>query len=583
MTVIRRHRIALLAAPLLALGLISCGKKPQPAGLLDHVPADTPYVFAASEPLPEPLYGRLMALSEGQMLQALQDYKEMVARMEERHSQQGGDVPPLPPVNDTVMRVMDALAAELQGKFNAAGMGELGFKRDADSVIYGISLFPVLRTEISDPAKVEALFGRVEKRSGSVAPRLAHQGRSLRRIPLGERLVLIIDMQDKHLVAGLLPTADEQQLLPVLLGEERPEASLAASGKLAKLQKRYDYQGYGEGYLDFQALARVLTGQGGGAYDTAWQHLMTDMPHPSPACQGLINKLVAGVPRMAVGLTDVTGQGYGMTGVYETTPAVSSELQHLAHPRPLPGMGMPSDSMFSFGMDVDTQALREAIKTLMRFVAREGQGCEKVNPDAIQAALPKVDLMLGPMLGGVSGFYTELSELKFDPQTGQPSAVRGGLLLSVQDPRGMLAFAAMMNPALAQLDLPLDGTPVAVPPEQLPPDLPPLYVAAREGLLAVAVGEDAAQRAPALLGAAAGKSPMLLGVDYDMARMLDPIVHTMGMAADQLEANGQAQQAKELRDQAAGMRASSGGFGRIQMSLAPDANGLVLKQRVQLR
>lgn len=580
------RRAALLGLVPLAFGLSSCSEQPSSSGLLSHVPVDSPYVFAASEPLPEPLYRRLMAMSALQLEDAQRDLRELTEHMAELHAEQqrgqGGEVRPMPPETRTFTRVMEALIAELDGKMDAEGMAELGFGRDADSVLYGLSLFPALRAEVADPTRVEAFLGRIEQRSGSRAPVAEFGAQRYRRIPVGEQLVLIVALRDSQLVMGLLPTADEAQLLALLLGSELPPRSLADSGTLAQLQERYGYGGYGEGYVDLHAVSRILTGQRNGGLDGHWHALAKDAPRPSPGCQGLVDQLAAGVPRMVAGITDVAADGYGLTAAYETAPAISTRLQQLVHPKPLPGMGADGDALFSMGMDIDIPALRESLKTLLRYLAAQGAECEWVEPQRLQAAMPQLDLMLGPMLGGLSGMYLELGELRVDPRSLHGADASGGLLLAVSDPQGALAMAAMMNPPLAQLQLNLDGRPVAVPAELLPPGVPAMHLAAGEGLLAVAVGEDSARRAAALLTAPTGETPMLLGMNYDMARFTGLLAQMMDLMAERMELAGELEQAQELRQQAVGFAASAKQGGRMQLSLAPDARGLVIRQQLRL-
>jgi hypothetical protein len=245
-------------------------------------------------------------------------------------------------------------------------------------------------------------------------------------------------------------------------------------------------------------------------------------------------------------------------------------------------MGGDGDALFSMGLDVDVAALREALKGALRYLAEQGRDCEWIEPAQIQAALPNIDLMLGPMSGGLSGMYLALDDLHVDAAVPQGAMGSGGLLLAISDPQAMVAMAGMMNPALAQIQLSLDGKAVAVPRELLPPDVPPMHLAASEGLLAIAVGEDSAQRASALLSAPTGDTPMLLGVSYDNARFMSLMAQLMGVMADRLELAGEAEQAQQLRAQASGFAASAGQGGRMQVTVAPDARGLMLRQQVRL-
>jgi len=574
-----RHAVTVGVA---ALILSACSDKPPVNPLLNHVPADTPYLFSVTKPLPDPLYRRMVAMSESQLDKMVRDSQRMADELARIRAEQGGES--LPPDADVyvAMSVFQALAAELQGKLGKEGQAELGFVPNAKALAYGLGPFPVMRGEIADAAKVEALLQRIEQRSQASAPRASLAGQDYRRIPLGEELLLVVAVREQELVVGMLPTVAEAQLLPLLLGQQLPDTALTAD-TLTELQSRYGFAGYGEGYVDFRRLAHIFTGRDAGPVGDAWRSLSVELPQPSPGCQSLVDGFTDGVPRLALGITDVQDHGYGMTAAYETSPAVAVHLQKLARPKPLPGMGLADDAMFSMGMDIDVPALRAAIKALMGFMVAEGGNCEWLEPQAIQAAMPKVDFMLGPMLGGLSGMYAQLTELHFDEQTLQPDASTGGLLLAVSDPRGLVAMAAMMNPELAQLQLPEDGSAVAVPAELLPPQLGSLHLAAADGLLAMATGEGSAQRATAMLKAGRSDQPLLLAMGYDMGRFMGVMERMMGLAADRLEAMGEAEQAQAVRDQADSFKTMGGQFGRIDMRVAPDAGGLIMQQQVELR
>lgn len=571
-------RITLLGAA--GLILAACSEEPTNP-LLSHVPADTPYLASVSKPLPDALHERMVAMSQTQMKEMATDWQGMVEEVARAQVERGEEPMPADAGVYVATSVLQAMAVELDGKMDKAGQQQLGFRHEAKSVIYGLGVFPVLRGEIADAAKVEALLTRIEQRSNSIAPRATLDGQDYRRIPLGDDLLLIVAVRPKELVLGVLPTSAEMQLLPQVLGQQLPAQALAES-ELTQLQERYGFAGYGEGYVDFQRLARIFTGRGEGPAGEAWRALATELPVPTPGCQSLVDKVTEGMPRLAMGITDVATNDYGMTAIYEASPEVATHLQKLARPQPLPGMGQPDKAMFSMGVDLDVTALRSAIKALMGFVAAEGANCEWVDSAAVQANIPKVDFMLGPMLGGLSGLYAQLVELRFDERTLDPDAATAGLLLAVTDPRGLVAMGAMMNPDLAQLSLPEDGSAVAVPAELLPLPLTSMHLAAGDGLLAVATGEGSAERAVAMLKAPRGKQPMLMSMGYDMGRFMTVMEKMMVLAAGRLDAAGEAEQAQMMRDQATGFKRMAGQIGRIDMQLAPDGSGLIMKQQVEL-
>lgn len=575
------YRPVTLAVAAAVIGLSGCSDKPEKSALLQHVPADTPYVMDASKPLPSGLYDRLMGLSAAQAEQARVDLETAMEKVRQARAERSDAADPKAEQAMAMLEVLHALVLEVGDKLSRDGMAELGLSAESKSVFYGIGPFPVLRVEVADAAKLEATIGRIEARSGRHAEQIQADGYRYRYVALGPDAGVVIAIRDGQLVAGLLPS-QSPELQALLLGDQMPKASLADSDTLPKLRKRYDYHGYMDGYVDLQALVAWFTGRGTGPAAQTVNKLMTQASKLEPGCQTLVDGLVAGMPRIAFGMPEADTEAYVVTAMHEASPAVGDYLKALAKPQPLPGMGVRHNGLASMGLDMDMAALRSGIKALGRYVAETGRDCSWVDSDALLAGLPKVDFALGPMLGGLSGFLLELTDLRIDPETQQPTGFDGGVLLAVQDPQGIIAMAGMLNPALGTLELPADGSAVAVPAGLVPPQMGELYLAGRDGLLALALGKDSAARTQSLLKAKRGEGPLWLTMDYDATRFAPVMAQLMRMSAAQMAAAGQAEQAEMMRDQAAGMEAGANVFGRVDMQLAPSADGMRLYQRIEL-
>ncbi len=574
-----RRPVALAAA---VIALSGCAEKPAENPLLQHVPADTPYLLDASKPLPGGLYDSLMRVTEAQASQARADLETTMDKVRQSQAEATGSPDPKAGKALAMLEVLHAMVVEVGDKLDRDSLPALGVSPEARSVLYGIGPFPVMRGEVTDPAKLEAAIARIEVRSGHQAELVQADGYRYRRAELTPALDLVIAIRDDQFVAGVVPSRSPQ-MLALLLGDQQPAASMADADTLPRLRKRYGYQGYMDGYVDLQSLAKWFTGRGEGPAAEALTGLMRDVPELEPGCRTLVDGMVGGMPRLAFGMPEANDRDYVMTAMHEATPAVGRYLKDLAKPQPLPGMGVAGDSLASVGFDVDMSAVRSGLKALGRYVAETGRECSWVDADAILAELPKVDFALGPMLGGLSGIYLQLADLKFDAQTQQPTDAAAGILLAVQDPQGMLALGAMMNPALASLELPADGSAVAVPAGMLPPQVGTLYVAGGDGLLALAMGEGAAARTQSMLKAKRSKEPVWMSMDYDAARFAPIMAQLMTLSAMQMEAAGQMEQAEMMREQAVGMETGAGAFGRIDARFSPTAEGLSFHQKVELK
>ena len=200
-------RLALAAA--LSLTLFACdrgGESPDLAGtgnaLLDYIPAETPYLAANLEPLPEGVVDaylqRLQPVFDEMQIQLSAARRELEAGQSEEATTAGVD---------PAARLALALIRELDGKLSRAGLSTLGLDVLSHKVMYGLGAFPVLRMGLSDPVALRASIQRVLADAEIKAPEQTYQGVPFWRVaaddPQDAPLGIYIAIMDEHLaVAG---------------------------------------------------------------------------------------------------------------------------------------------------------------------------------------------------------------------------------------------------------------------------------------------------------------------------------------------------------------------------------------------
>jgi len=333
-----------------------------------------------------------------------------------------------------LLKLAHAFNAELEGKLTPEGLASLGFPLNGRSLVYGLGILPVSWIETLDPAKVDAFLDRVETRAGVKSQRATLGEIGYRRFDFGD-LLGILAQKDGYLVAALVPGNSETELLPLVFGDRKPEKSLADTGEFKKFNARHGFLGYGEGYIDLVQLVEMGLGESQGINAQVLQALGAEPESVSPACRNLVRYMVQSVPRFGFGFTEAKADRYTMQAVVETSPAVADWLKRL--PAPVPGLGS------------------EGLKALLGIVL----------------------LMLNPMFAGIKGFDLAVDRVEVDPATGEPKSVDARFVLAAADPRGMFGMLAMLNPRLATLQIPADGTPVELPLKEVAPGAPPAWVA----------------------------------------------------------------------------------------------------------
>jgi hypothetical protein len=207
-----------------------------------------------------------------------------------------------------------------------------------------------------------------------------------------------------------------------------------------------------------------------------------------------------------------------------------------------------------------------------------------VEPSRIDALIPQLSLVLGPMTAGLKGFHLRLDGLQFDVETMQPTAIEGSLLAAVDDPRGVFALAAMFNPALGSMDIPTDGRLVDLPTELVPDrETPPMKVAISDGRLLLVAGPETAREAAARLDAPSAEPPVLFVFDYGLRQFVDRLDGPLRRAIAQLAASGEDELAVQLDSQLADFRRQSEVFERLDFSMRGETVGLVAEQTIRLR
>jgi hypothetical protein len=559
--------------------LAACSEEPVPpdgSGLLDFVPAETPYVFVSSRRLPQPIGERLADHAARQLAMQRVAFEQILQELEREQP----DVD-LPPEALRGFAVVDAVLAEFEGRDTAAKLRELGIEPLPRAVYFGIGILPAARIEILDPVAVEQLFERIEQRAGVVTLRGELAGQSYRRIDLG-RVDAVLAITPDELIAGLLPDALFERELPLLLGQVAPNESLRPTGIIGRDIEQYGFAGYGEGFVRVDSLIGALLGRSSGLNADVMQALDAEALPASPACRQLVEGLASGMPRMVVGVSEAAGQRLAVRGIWETTDNVSRYLQPLA--APVPGVGSDYEGLLAVGMGIDLLQLRTALEALLRHVVTQGRDCEWVEPAAIEAAIPQLSLFLGPMTAGIRGFNLQLVDVEFDQQTLQPRSIAASLLAAVDDPRGVLALGAMFNPALGALEVPTDGTPVDLPADLIGEQTtPPLRVAIKDRALLLLAGDPGAVDSQALFSGPLVEPAPLFSIDYGVSQLVDALGGVLEQTASRLAAEGDSETANQLLAQRDDFRLQAELFDRFRVSLYANGQGLVMDQVMELR
>lgn len=517
-----------LAALVMAtFGIAACGKdKPadrdaagpltDQSGLLQYVPADTPYIFANAEPLPDEFMDKI----EPAIDQLLRAYQEMLVGIAD---QAAADFEADEDGREEAERAL-AVLGEVSSLLSIEGLREAGIGRDSTSVFYGNGLLPVLRMELSDPDRFDATIERFEAQAGAKMSVADIGSQSYRYVDADAVRVIVATIGDEAVVT-LAPTTFDADQIGTLLGLTLPETNIAESGELLEIAEKYDYSAHYVGLVSTTRIAETFLEDQTGI-NAALFELMdaSDKPDLSEVCKAEIRSLVETAPRIAMGYNEFSTERMLSSVIVELRGDIAGGLTGLT--APVPGLGVDNGGMLSFGLSLNPLAAREFYEARLDVMEAEPYECDLFAE--LQAGVAQgraaLEQPVPPMVYDFRGLLAVIDKMDgFDfAQQKPPKVLEARVMLAMENANNLLMMGAMMMPAIAELQLEPNGEPVALDPAMLAGfGLEQASVALSENALAIAVGQEADTGLEAMFGAETVEPTPFFSVNMDAARYFD--------------------------------------------------------------
>jgi hypothetical protein len=499
---------------LVLIFVLACGAsaKPQPAALsatwtapsmLAKVPADSPYLFAMLDPVPQVVRRQTYASLD----------KKLETERARLALEPNADRSTLP-VKD---RMLLALFDELEGKDMNHWGRELGFDPNGRFVLYGLSVWPVVRIATSNDARLRQVIANIVKKSGAPATPHTLQGRAYWQFG-DAKVAVVVSVGEGEAVAAILPTPALSQYLPIVLGLQRPPHSLNDDNKLTTLVRRYRFLPTMIGYLDAKIAADILTQRAPSTNTELDRPLRTAIGPVDQTCKADLDRIVALTPRMVFGYRRLDAKGMQGTFVVEMPPAIAAALQRLrvSIPDLEPGLGEPA--MMKFGLGANLDELLPLLKRLTGHIHDRPFQCSWFLPLNTAAAklADLLDQNIPPPLRGFRGVAVVIDEM-----TKNASNLRGHAVIVGDHAGDLVNVLLKLFPSIAAA-LPPDGRPVPLSLVGLGAPANVLaHAATRIDRAAVAVGPNSAADVVNAMKLPLPQRSPLMSLSFDMQKMVD--------------------------------------------------------------
>ena len=558
-------RLALLALPVAILA--ACAKPPQPGNdaPLAYAPADTPYAYANLEPQPK----AMVDWSSRQMQTVWPLFIDMYSHLANDTSKLDG----------RSKKIIAAVLDELRGRDTADKLREIGYKSDARIAIYGVGLIPVLRAELSDPAAFKGMIARVESKVGEQIA-TGKTGEQEYWYFGDKDAQLVIAVQGAQLVVTLWATDATDDAKQLLLGMKKPEKNLLDAGTLQAIQKKYNFSPYGEGYIDFAALAKRLSSAPTGAdLDIAKaMKLPTTAAIDNPVCAAETQALVQKFPRAVFGAEAMTPPQIKIVAQLETESALAQAL--MAAFTAAPGTGAAAEGLVDISIATPLLKLKDYWLKQADAVAAKPFACPdfaELN-EMFAKSKAKLSTTIPPPFSDLTGVRLTLDKLDPRKDSKVPD-MAARLLVGSNNPLAVIGMAQMGVPQLKDFQIKPDGKPVALPDGLIPASaqVPPVFVAMTDKAIALSSGAGEDAKLGSYFAAAPSATPVFFRMYFSGA-----LYGLLGKYSDTLLASMPADQKDTFGDQTKLFAMYEKMIRSGEFTFEINANGVGMRETIEL-
>jgi len=462
-------RFAVLGA--CALAAVACGKKnaQDATSPLAFVPADTPYVFANPESMPE-----------AAVAQWRRQMQQMWPLMTPLFEDTAGKVDTASPQTGQLVK---AILDEVRDRDTPEKWEQVGLGPKVRGAVYGVGMLPVLRFESTDIDAFKAAFERVVQKSGVTLGSARIGEQDVRTID-GKKAIALIAFEGKDFVIAAVPKNADEALKRRVLGLDRPAQSLADTGAFDAFDKAHGYLPYGSGWIDTRRLVALIGTPEAGVPATAID----------ATCRAEYDGIAAKMPKLSFGYTKLDADAMDMRMRVELEPTLAKALVDLGSTTP--GAARP-DALFDMAFGLPVLKGRDFLVAQADAVAKAPFQCAQLADLNAEFAKAKtsLDRILPPPVADLTGVRVTLDRFTMPADmTKPPSDFAGSLLVGSNNPMFLVGLAQMSAPPLQGLHLNPDGKPVALPADALGQLGGQFDVQAALGpkTLGIAIGKDAA-------------------------------------------------------------------------------------------
>lgn len=567
-----KYALSFFAAALFSI-TTACAASDNSADLLSYIPADSPYVFAATKPLPSKLADKL-APTIDEILQAYQSIlRNVIAEnLGKMSSEEEGAAE---------AEKFRAVAEEVLSLLSLDGIRGAGIARESAFALYGNGLLPVLRFELSKTDLFDAAIERIEEKAGEGMLVGEASGESYKYIDADEIRMIVATLGDQAIFTVVPVKFDEAQVAKAL-GLKKPRTSMKKSGALRSIGKEYGFSEYMIGFVNNERIAELFTGKGTDSDKELFAALSVPLPELTETCSAEIMEMAGIAPRIVFGYTELSSEQANSALIVELRKDLASGLATI--PAAVPGLGLDPGGFLSVGLGLSPLALRDFYAARLDAMEADPYECEFFADlqDGVAKGREALNQPLPPVVYSFRGIVANITDIQGMDMANHslPESIDASVLIAIENAEALMMMAAMFDPQIAALNLLPDGKPVRLEMQQLAEIADLAFAALSENALSVSLGPDSEAQSAAMLHAASPDSAPFMSMSMDSARYYSMVAEGL---AKQPSGEGKDKLPPEIRSALANvMELSARMYERMSVEVRFTNRGIEINGRMKL-
>lgn len=524
---------------------------------LDRVDADTAWLIANTEEIPEDLSEMLWAPMTSMAEFNRETYNGIADELDEA------------PVAAALLREL----AEIDSR---QALAERGIEPNGRWAVHAVSLYPFVTWELSDAEAFEATLARIID-EGEVEPdwREIDDARIL-WIEL-EEIGIAVSHDDRFVTAAFIP--DNMALMRRVANLDQPSTAFDPAD-LAQFSQERGYTPYGSGFVDFGRLVDLLLDEQDERLEAARESERLAEMSGNAACRAEFDALVETFPRLSLGYTEMNQSTMAFDMTVETEASFAERMSTIAD-TPI-SLDSGERGLLDVGLALNIVGTRDFARELVAGWVEDPPKCPAFA--SIGEKAPDWQMALNqpipPVVTNFQGLRMSLKDFEIG-ESFEPESAEGTLALFMRNPQMILGMLQMFSPELAALNLTPGGDPQPVPQGVIPnlPEGTPAFLGMGDSALGIAVGESQRDRLGEAMAPGEGSGAVLsYGIDFSAyAELMGRVMNTL---ESELE---EAEQEEMPSNPTAGMEALAEFYDYTSVSMHLTERGIEFRSTVELK